>query len=213
MIKEAQIVSTPPPRRRKDAREKAAAIERAATDLVLHHGYDDVTVDMICDRAGVSQRTFFNHFGTKDAALLGVDHPTIDEKAAREFVASDGPLLVGAAQLIRVDPGGLGADPTLLARRIHAIGSSPTLMASQMDRIAALDPELRRVISLRLQTQYPEEGGSDLDDQAGLITQLVAGLMRYIGHAWAEQAAAGTMPDIDPESIAGLLSRTLRKLE
>ena len=35
-------MSTSPPRRR-DAIEKTAAIETAAVDLVLKHGYDDVT--------------------------------------------------------------------------------------------------------------------------------------------------------------------------
>lgn len=207
-------MSTPPPaRRRKDAREKAAAIERAATDLVLEHGYDAVKVDMICERAKVSQRTFFNHFGTKDSALLGIGHPTLDEEAAHEFIASRGPLLAGAARLIRVDPGGLAADPAYLARRIRAIGSSPTLMALQMDRIAALDLQLREVIHRRLAAQHPDEGDDDLQAQAGLITQLVAGLMRYIGLSWAEEAAAGVIPTIDPESIAALLSRALTKLD
>jgi AcrR family transcriptional regulator len=207
-------MSTPPPaRRRKDAREKAAAIERAATDLVLKHGYDAVKVDMICERAGVSQRTFFNHFGTKDAALLGREYPHLDEILAEEFVASTGPLMAGAARLIRVDPGDLGADPAFLARRIRAIGSSPTLMALQMDRIESLDAALRQVIHRRLTAQYPEEDAAELLAQAGLITQLVAGLMRYIGLSWAEEAAAGAIPSIDPESISALLSRALAKLD
>lgn len=207
-------MSTPPPvPRRKDAREKAAAIERAATDLVLEHGYDAVKVDMICERAGVSQRTFFNHFGTKEAALLGREHPRLDEEAGEEFVASRGPLMAGAARLIRVDPAGLGSDPAYLARRIRAIGSSPTLMALQMHRIEALDAELRGLIHRRLTAQFPDETAADLLAQAGLITQLVAGLMRYIGFSWAEEAAAGTMPTIDPESISALLARALGKLE
>ncbi len=205
-------MSTPAPRRRKDAREKAAAIERAATDLVLDRGYDAVTVDMICELAGVSQRTFFNHFGTKDAALLGLTHPSIDPAAADAFVASDAPLLAGAARLVQVDPGDAVHDPAYLARRIRAIASSPTLMAHQMDRVAALDAQLEAIILRRLQRQFPAEERSALTAQAALITQLVAGLMRFIGQAWAKEASTGAMPTIDPGSIEVLLEAALTKL-
>jgi AcrR family transcriptional regulator len=210
-------MSTPPPsrrapQRRRDAIEKTAAIERAATDLVLEHGYDAVTVDMICELAGVSQRTFFNHFKTKDAALLGAELPTVDERAAREFVVSTGPLLAEAARLIQIDPGELAADPAQLARRIRAIGSSPHLMARQMERIEETEAEVRDILMLRLRTQFPDESEEDRRAQAALITHLLAGLMRYIGQSWAEQAGAGQVPEIDPAAIGALLSRVIAKL-
>ncbi|MFE6307397.1 TetR/AcrR family transcriptional regulator [Nocardiopsis sp. NPDC057823] len=205
-------MSTPPPRRRRDAMEKAAAIERAATDLVLEHGYDAVTVDMVCELAGVSQRTFFNHFRTKDAALLGLRPPEIDERAAREFVVSTGPLLSEAARLIRVDPGALGDDPAQLARRIRAVGSSPTLMARQMDRVQALEGEVREIVLLRLRAQYPGEDEADLRGQADLATQLAMGVMRFAAHSWAEQADAGEIPVTDPAAIERLLGRLVEKL-
>ncbi|AZC15035.1 MULTISPECIES: TetR/AcrR family transcriptional regulator [unclassified Microbacterium] len=207
--------TTPPARpapRRKDAIEKTRAIERAATDLVLERGYEAVTVDMICELAGVSQRTFFNHFKTKDAALLGVDPPTVDERAAREFIVSTGPLLAGAAQLIRVDPGGLDADPEQLARRIRAIGSNPMLITRQLERIEAVESEVREILVLRLKNQYPDEDPAERERQAGLIVSLVAGLMRYIGRSWAAEAADGRIPDIDPAAIERLLHRVLPKL-
>lgn len=204
-------MSTPPPRRR-DAREKAAAIERAAADLVLEHGYEAVTVDMICEVSGVSQRTFFNHFKTKDAALLGGALPTIDERAAREFIVSKGPLLAEAARLIRVDPGDIAANPLQLARRIRAIGSSPHLMARQMERIQEKEAEVREIVLLRLRTQFPEENEADLAVQSAMITQLLAGLMRFIGQRWADQAESGGLPEIDPTAIGDLLARVLDKI-
>ena len=66
------------------------AIEDAALDLALERGYEQVTVDMICEQVGVTQRTFFNHFPTKDDALLGRDLPQIDERAARQFIIARG---------------------------------------------------------------------------------------------------------------------------
>jgi AcrR family transcriptional regulator len=204
-------MSTSPPRRR-DAIEKAAAIERAAVDLVLEHGYDDVTVDMICARAGVSQRTFFNHFRTKDAALIGPDAPTIDERAARAFLVSSGPLLVEAAQLIRIDPGAVSGDPELLARRIRAVGTNPVLMARQMDRLAALEQELTEIIQLRLRTQHPDEPEVDVAQDAAIITHILAGVMRYIGQSWAAQVERGDAPVLDPETIGASLMRAIGRL-
>ncbi len=204
-------MSSSPPRRR-DAVEKAAAIERAAVDLVLEHGYDAVTVDMICARAGVSQRTFFNHFRTKDAALIGTDEPQVDERAARAFIVSTGPLLVEAAQLIRVDPGAMAADPALLARRIRAIGSNPALMARQLERISVLDRELTEIIGLRLRTQYPAEPEAALAEDARVIASILAGVMRYIGQSWAEQAERGEVPVVDPAAVREKLQRAVRRL-
>lgn len=204
-------MSTSPPRRR-DAIEKTAAIETAAVDLVLKHGYDDVTVDMICARAGISQRTFFNHFRTKDAALIGADAPTLDERAARAFIVSTGPLLLEAAQLIRIDPGPMATDPHLLARRIRAVGTNPVLMARQMDRLAQLEHELTEIIHLRLRTQYAGESDQDLAEEAEIITHILAGVMRYIGQSWARQVERGDAPTIDPSAIGGVLLRAVHKL-
>ncbi|MDR7188440.1 AcrR family transcriptional regulator [Microbacterium sp. BE35] len=205
-------MSTPPPPRRRDAVAKTAAIERAAIDLVIEHGYDSVTVDMICARAHVSQRTFFNHFRTKDAAVIGAGPPSIDERAAREFIVSSGPLLIGAAELIRIDPGAMAADPELLARRIRAVGTSSALMARQMERLAGLEQELAEIILLRLRTQFPSEDASHLAVQAELTTHILAGVMRYIGQSWAKQVEAGDAPQIDPSAIGEVLSATLAKL-
>lgn len=57
-------------RQRKQA-ATALTIERSAVALVQEHGFQAVTVDMICAASGVSQRTFFNYFKTKDQAILG----------------------------------------------------------------------------------------------------------------------------------------------
>ncbi len=58
--------------RERKRRATRATIERAAVLLVAEHGYDNVTVMMICEEAIVSQGTFFNYFPTKDAAIIGI---------------------------------------------------------------------------------------------------------------------------------------------
>lgn len=49
------------------------ALRRAAIELYRRHGPDTVTVEDICAAAGVSARTFFNYFATKDEAVLSLD--------------------------------------------------------------------------------------------------------------------------------------------
>lgn len=49
-------------------------MQSAALALVSERGFDAVTVDDVAAAAGVSRRTFFNHFPTKAAALFD-PHP------------------------------------------------------------------------------------------------------------------------------------------
>lgn len=71
-------------RKRRQTRE---SIERAAIVLVGERGYAEVTVDAICEHAGISQGTFFNYFPTKDAAIVGMGSYDLDDEAV--FAALD----------------------------------------------------------------------------------------------------------------------------
>jgi AcrR family transcriptional regulator len=44
-------------------------IVRIAFDLFVKRGYEEVTVEMIAEAAGISRATFFNYFPTKDLIL------------------------------------------------------------------------------------------------------------------------------------------------
>lgn len=48
-------------------------MRRAATELFAEHGYHATTVDQIAERSGVTQRTFFRHFGDKGEVLFDDD--------------------------------------------------------------------------------------------------------------------------------------------
>lgn len=78
-----------PSAREAQRRESRRALQAAATELVRQRGFAAVTVDDVAAAAGVSRRTFFNHFPTKAAALFDPD-PEDAGRLADLLAAADG---------------------------------------------------------------------------------------------------------------------------
>src|ERR1700712_3056313 len=81
-------------------RQSWRALQAAAITLVDRHGFTAVTVDDVAAAAGVSRRTFFNHFPTKAAALFDPDPDDADRLAtllAAATAAVDSPTTAWAA--------------------------------------------------------------------------------------------------------------------
>ncbi|KAA9161144.1 TetR family transcriptional regulator [Amycolatopsis acidicola] len=77
--------------RKKEATREA--LRHAAVTLYRKHGPGSVTVEDICAKAGVSPRTFFNYFETKDEAVLSLDvSPTALRQRIVERPADESPL-------------------------------------------------------------------------------------------------------------------------
>jgi AcrR family transcriptional regulator len=62
----------PTPRSRREQRKTRTerSLQRAALSLFAERGYDTTTTDEIAEVAGVSSRTFFRYFATKDSVLF-----------------------------------------------------------------------------------------------------------------------------------------------
>jgi len=75
-------------------RETARALTDAARRLTVEHGFAGFTVEQLCTEAGVSRRTFFNYFESKENAVFGVTAVDPRQEALeRAFVGADGDLL------------------------------------------------------------------------------------------------------------------------
>ena len=105
---------TDPPGGLRETKKRATRqqLTTAARQLTLAHGIDGVTVEMICAEVGVSVRTFFNYFTSKDEALAGDPLPLGDDDTRQRFVAG-GPTGSLLADLMTV------VDPT---EALHARG-------------------------------------------------------------------------------------------
>lgn len=64
-------------------------IEDAATRLVDESSFDKVTIEEICEAAGISRRTFFNYFSTKESAVIGASSEPLTEKQRNDFLNAD----------------------------------------------------------------------------------------------------------------------------
>ena len=62
------------------SQETKDRIFRAAKEIKQKHGYEELSIKNICERAGVSNGSFYHHFKTKDDLLSYYieDQPTID---------------------------------------------------------------------------------------------------------------------------------------
>lgn len=83
-------------RRRQQTRDE---IHRSAVELVLERGFAAVTVEDIAQAAGVSPRTFFNYFPTKQEAIFP-GPPLLDADAVEAFVAGKSSLLADLRALV-----------------------------------------------------------------------------------------------------------------
>ena len=68
-------------------RTRTALIERAQT-LTMEHGLNGFTVEELCEQVGVSRRTFFNYFPTKEDAVVGGRNPVFSEEQEATFLAA-----------------------------------------------------------------------------------------------------------------------------
>lgn len=77
-------------RRERKKQETRWRIYDAALSLMLTHGYDEVKIEDICEKADVARATYFKHFSTK-AALMSAYHERQVEKIRLSVAESDAP--------------------------------------------------------------------------------------------------------------------------
>ncbi|MEV8127375.1 helix-turn-helix domain-containing protein [Streptomyces sp. NPDC085944] len=142
--------------RERKKRATRAALAEAAVRLAAEHGAEKVTVEAISAAAGVSVRTFFNYFDSRDDAFVVVDadadagarmrRAVLDApaglsplEALREAMAAELAEAEQQHELWRLHAKVLHASPHLLARGVGAH------MAAEADLADAIAERLRGV--------------------------------------------------------------------
>ncbi|MEO6944893.1 MAG: TetR/AcrR family transcriptional regulator [Lacisediminihabitans sp.] len=159
-------------------------IEAAAFELILEHGYDDVTVGMICDASMVSPRTFFNYFGSKEVVVLGAAPATPSAVDIEKFVTADNANIVADfVVLITAEFLDQRPNPELFAARRLLIQRTPALFERQLARMTQTEKQLVQIVTQRFRLHGRDTGTNpDLDDEARMVVALGMGVMRFVMH-------------------------------
>jgi AcrR family transcriptional regulator len=130
--------------------DAAGRLQQAAMTLFLERGYAEVTVAEIADRAGLTKRTFFNHFVDKREVLFA-GAAAFEADVVRYLDEAGGPLAPVEAAVEALTCGGLALSRYIAfaeARR-QVIDSSPELQERDLIKMASLASAIAQALCRR----------------------------------------------------------------
>lgn len=189
----------PTGRRDRKKAQTRDALREAALRLALERGYESLTVEAITEAADVSVRTFFNHFGSKDDALLGTDPQRALELA--ELLASrpaEEPLLVALRSALLALAESFTERRSLWEARMELVRAHPHLWPRLVSGLAAFERTLTEAVAAR--TGYDP----DIDLYPGVAAAAAIGAVRVALAHW--RATDASLPDLLAEAFDLLAS-------
>lgn len=180
-----------PLRERKRA-QTWAAIHDSAVELVRQQGFARATVETIADRAGVSRRTLFNYFATKEDAVLGTRPPALSAEALERFRTSHEDAIGRVVRLVTTVIRSAINEPERFAQRRELMAHCPELRARLDEHIR--DSEL---LAHTVITRERFDDSIDDDESARVLLGIAGAVLRYAYAHDPERALAEDSPAID----------------
>lgn len=181
---------TEPLRERRRAETRALIADTAAA-LFAERGYDAVTVEEVAHAAGVSRKTVFNHFPSKEDLVFDraeeISERTI--RAVRERAPGESPVealrTVTREFYRQIAQRRSGGDYPIRGTIAHLVASSPAL------QVRALEIAGRQMDALA--AALNEEPGRD-ELEAALAAHMLVGTQALVFKRWAHAVVAGASP-------------------
>lgn len=180
---------------RREAHKRATrlALLEAAARLFAEGGYAGTTVQQIAAAAGVTERTFFRYFGSKDELLAHRILATLPAlRAAVVARPAEEPPLAAVHAVLRFGIGQAAADPDQ-ASVLRLFDDGPPgrrLARTGANFLLRFEETLAEALQLRLQPDAT--GRPDLRCEVLAAAALAAVRRALIRHAGEERAAAAT---------------------
>ncbi|MEU0504327.1 TetR family transcriptional regulator [Nocardia sp. NPDC005998] len=173
-----------------------------AIRLFEEQGYDNTTVAQIAREAGISQRSLFRYFGTKEDLVCG------DQDALGELLrqtVDDQPVDVSAWDALRVGFLAIMTDnhtPDQVLRLSTLIFDTPSLHAGYVTKRLRWQANLVPVIERRLGIAV----GSDQDPRARAIIATVFACVDAASVAWVRSGGRSDIAELYDRSLAAVTS-------
>jgi AcrR family transcriptional regulator len=137
--------------------ESRLAITRLARRLTAERGLTGFTVDELCEHVGISRRTFFNYFATKEQAVLGQHEDWLDDQSAQAFLAARPAGTIGLSPTLLADLADLaiahmqlvGVTPDEAREFIGAVDREPQLLRAFINANAEQERRLTELVARR----------------------------------------------------------------
>ena len=183
-------------RRRQRGQRTREALEEAALRLVGGCGFESTTIEEIASEAGVSSRTFFRHFDTKEDVLLGNQSERLEHLrgllGARPL---DEPILTSVREAIL----GLAVDDErhreLTLARSRIIQSSPSVRARSTERRGEWEDLIAAFVAERLRVDQ------HADLRPGLVAGATVASLRTAHSRWVDSDARLHLTDLAREAL------------
>lgn len=167
-------------------------IAHAAWLLFAGRGYERTTVDAIARAAGVSRRTFFRYFSSKEDVVVGTS-----DALAEDFLAAfaarprDEPPIVSIRHALRpaIEPRLADAEEARAILRL--LRESPTLRRAMLERHARMEERLAALVARRTGVSLRK------DPTPALVGFVARALMDAAFNVWFDQRPADVRAMID----------------
>lgn len=175
-------------------------IARTAMELFLTRGFEATTIDDIAAASGISRRSFFRYFGTKEDIVLG-DLGAKGELAARALAgrpADEDPWAALRNAFHEIKDEAYDAETMLKVSRM--MYETPSLRARHIEKHlqwqAALVPELRRRLGA--------DPSNPLDVRAEALVACAITCLDVAGEAWTRTDGSVPLEDLFDSAAAAL---------
>jgi AcrR family transcriptional regulator len=179
------VRSVPEGIREAKKRETRRALSTAALRLATERGLHGFTLEEVARDAGVSPRTFFNYFASKEAAIVGLDDDELSVicEALEARPAAETPVQALVAVMI---PEGeaLAEEAHAFALRRGLVEQHPELLPHHLAIQHQLEAALTAALARRL-------GSSLLDPYPSVVVAAVYGALRATTE-WHQRVGAST---------------------
>ena len=179
-------------------------IAEAGMGLFLEQGFEETTIDQIAEAAGISRRSFFRYFATKEDVVLGdlIDrgHRVRSALIARPPEEEPWAAVRAALLALREEP---GSDPEAELRIGRMLFEAPSLRTRHLEKHLAWQEMLAPELSRRLRTATGLDEPS-ADHRATAIIAAALTCLDVATETWIHRDGDVPLEDLWDEAVAAV---------